>query len=111
MAKFFGIDFGTTNSAVVQYDSQATLHTFTHIGDGDEPLPMPSVVAVDNLTQEVKVGRAKLRIEVIKLREGGKHLVIESVKSLLDADEVWSTPANVWRPEDIAARVVRRAIG
>jgi molecular chaperone DnaK len=104
MAKFFGIDFGTTNSAVVQYDSQATLHTFTHIGDGDEPLPMPSVVAVDNLTQEVKVGR-EVKNRIIKLREGGKHLVIESVKSLLDADEVWSTPANVWRPEDIAARL------
>ncbi len=104
MAKFFGIDFGTTNSAVVQYDTQATLNPFKHIGDGDEPLPMPSVVAVDNLTQEVRVGR-EVKNRLIKLREGGRHLVIESVKSLLDADEVWSTPANVWRPEDIAARL------
>lgn len=104
MAKYFGIDFGTTNSAVVQYDTQATLTPFRHIGDGDEPIPISSVVAVDNLTQEVKVGRG-VKNRLIQLRAGGRHLVVESVKSLLDADETWPTPARVWRPEDIAAEL------
>lgn len=104
MAKYFGIDFGTTNSAVVQYDTQTALAPFRHIGDGDEPIPIPSVVAVDNLTREVKVGRG-VKNRLIQLRAGGKHLVIESVKSLLDADETWPAPARVWRPEDIAAEL------
>ena len=103
MAKYFGIDFGTTNSAVVQYDTRKALDPFRHVG-GDDNEPIPSVVAVDNLTQEVKVGRG-VKDNLIRLREGDKHLVIESVKSLLDADEIWSTPARVWRPEDIAAEL------
>lgn len=104
MAKHFGIDFGTTNSAVVLYDTARTLDPFKQVGDGDGSVPVPSVVAVDNLTHKVTVGRS-VKDKIIKLREGGGHLVVESVKSLLDSDEVWKTPSGVWRPEDVAAEL------
>ena len=104
MSTYFGIDFGTTNSAVVLYDRRKGGNRFTHIGGVDEN-PFPSVVAVDNLTQEVLTGLDKY--SVITLREGGMHLVVESVKSVLDSGQVWTTPNRTWRAEDIASELFK----
>ena len=101
MTNYFGIDFGTTNSAVVRYESR--LKRFYNIGDEDET-PFPSIVAIDNLTQKVAAGR-KVKEKIITLREGGLHLVVESVKSVLDRDEFWVTPAKIWQAADIAAEL------
>ena len=103
MAKYFGIDFGTTNSAVVVYDDQRKL--FTKIGERG-PIPFPSVVAVDNFTQEVLAGQ-KVKDRLIHFREGGLHLVIESVKTILDSDQLWVTPAKIWRAEEIASELFK----
>ena len=103
MAKHFGIDFGTTNSAVVVYDDQRKL--FTRIGEKG-PIPFPSVVAIDNLTQRVSAGQ-RVKEQIISLREGGLHLVIESVKTMLDSDQLWATPARTWLAEDIASELFR----
>lgn len=105
MANYFGIDFGTTNSAVVWYDRGKNVQRFIHIGDYDDN-PYPSVVAVDNLTQEVTGGR-RVKERIIQLREGASHLVVESVKSALDTDAVWPTPARVWDAESITAELFR----
>jgi molecular chaperone DnaK len=104
MSTYFGIDFGTTNSAVVLYDRRKSGNRFTHIGGVDEN-PFPSVVAVDNLTQEVLTGLDKY--SVIRLREGGMHLVVESVKSVLDSGQVWTTPNRTWRAENIASELFK----
>jgi molecular chaperone DnaK len=101
MTNYFGIDFGTTNSAVVRYESR--LKRFYNIGDEDEN-PFPSVVAIDNLTQKVAAGR-RVRENIVRLREGGLHLVVESVKSILDRDEFWVTPSRKWQAADIAAEL------
>jgi molecular chaperone DnaK len=103
MAKYFGIDFGTTNSAVVVYDDQRK--RFTRIGEKG-PIPFPSIVAVDNLTQEVWAGQ-KVKDRLIELREGRLHVVVESVKSMLDADQLWTTPRKTWRAEAIASELFR----
>jgi molecular chaperone DnaK len=103
MAKFFGIDFGTTNSAIVVYDDQRKL--FTKIGE-QGPIPFPSIVAIDNFTQEVRAGQ-KVKESIIKLREGGLHLVIESVKTMLDSDQLWTTPTKTWRAEEIASELFK----
>lgn len=103
MAKHFGIDFGTTNSAVVIYDDQR--RRFTRIGEKG-PIPFPSVIAVDNLTQEVSAG-LEVKDQIIAMREGGMHLVIESVKTLLDTDQLWTTPGRTWRAGDIASELFR----
>lgn len=105
MSRYFGIDFGTTNSAVVLYDERRTINRFTHVGDSDEN-PFASVVAVDNLTQKVSVGR-EVRDQIVRLREGGMHLVVESVKTNLDSDLLWTTPSRIWRAEDIASELFK----
>ncbi len=105
MSRFFGIDFGTTNSAVVLFDARRTINRFTHVGDRDEN-PFPSVVAVDNLTQQVSAGRV-VKDQIITLREGGMHLVVESVKTNLDSDLVWTTPSRIWRAKDITSELFK----
>lgn len=105
MARLFGIDFGTTNSAVVLFDERRTINRFTHVGDRDEN-PFASVVAVDNLTQEVSAGRV-VKDQIIRLREGGMHLVVESVKTELDSDRLWTTPSRIWRARDIATELFK----
>lgn len=103
MANYFGIDFGTTNSAVVWYERGRTTARFLSIGDEDHH-PYPSIIAIDNLTQQVTGGRT-VKEKVIQLREGNAHLVVESVKTALDEDAFWPTPARTWNAEDIASKL------
>ena len=57
MASWFGIDFGTTNSAAVSLTgTDSDTITPIHYGD-DEGRPMPSVVAINRQTREIVVGR------------------------------------------------------
>ncbi len=106
MAKHFGIDFGTTNSAVFCYELGAGGNVPYKVGDVDGR-PFPSVVAIDHLTQEVMVGRqAKERI--IQLRSGGSHLVVESVKGVLDKDLPYPTPTRNWSSEEIATLLFQK---
>ena len=105
MANYFGIDFGTTNSAVVWYQREQHFQQFVNIGDYDNN-PYSSVVAVDSLTQSVQSGR-RVKEQIIRLREGGAHLVVESIKSALDTDQVWHTPAKTWDAESVARELFR----
>lgn len=103
MANFYGIDFGTTNSSVVCFQREQHLSRYINIGDSNNN-PVPSVVAIDNLTQQISVGRI-VRDRIIQYRESGTHTVIESVKSALDTDAVWSTPTRQWDAKAIAAEL------
>lgn len=102
--RHFGIDFGTTNSSVVEY---VTLNGRTHRrqhGD-DEGRPMPSIVAIDKETGEVFTGRDawNKRSELAQTCE-----CIQSVKSLLEVDG-WSKfiAGRWWSAKDIAAEVFK----
>lgn len=78
----FGIDFGTTNSSVVQCVSLNGKTTRIPHGD-DEGRPMPSIVAINKETGEVFTGREawNKRSELAQSCE-----CIQSVKSLLEVD-------------------------
>ena len=83
---WFGIDFGTTNSAAVSFTgtSQDNLEQITY-GD-NEGRPMPSVVAVNKETGEVLVGREAKNKRNSRLY--GYHY-FGSIKTILDSDEKW----------------------
>lgn len=81
MAQAFGIDFGTTNSAVVEYVNGR----FVNVGDYDSN-PFPSVVMIDRLTQKVSCGR-EVKERIIELREQHNCIVVESVKTFLASDD------------------------
>lgn len=99
----FGIDFGTTNSAVVLYNERT--NTFDRIGDAsDINTPIASMVSIDKINDQVAVG-LEVRRNLLHLLENEGHLVVGSVKSFLDSDEVRESSNRAWNAEEIAAEL------
>lgn len=92
----YGIDFGTTNSAIV-YKGQT-------LGVGDDR-PFPSVVAFHRVTGEIICGPEARRAR--ESLEQQDYLVIPSVKRLLGSGESWSIGGKVLTPTDVAAELFK----
>ena len=94
----FGIDFGTTNCAVV-FDQDVLLD----VGGGDRPFP--SVVAIENLTGEVMCGpRAKDQRGELAAND---WTVVTSVKRQLGKGLVVRAGTRGFDPVDVAAELFR----
>ena len=106
MANFFGIDFGTTNSAVVAIAAinGEMVGEPTNIGnEGSRRYPMPSYVAIDRETGEVFTGlQAKKSIVNYK-----KYQVFKSIKSVIDEDKTWEIAGKTWTQIDIATELFK----
>lgn len=104
LGQSFGIDFGTTNSSVVQYLTTSYAGRFLKYGD-DEGRPIPSIVAIDRDTGEVHTGRDawNRRSELESTCE-----CIPSIKRILDNDS-WSKiiAGREWTVVDIATEVFK----
>lgn len=108
LGQSFGIDFGTTNSSVVQYMTTAGRSEFVPYGD-DEGRPIPSIVAIDRNTGVVHTGRdAWNRRSELE----GKCECIPSIKSLL-ADDSWNRTiaGRRWTVLDVATEVMKALKG
>ena len=101
---WFGIDFGTTNSAAFSFtgvDENSIVPI--HYGD-DEGRPFPSVVAINKETGEVICGReAKEQRNTLR----GTHAYFSSIKSIIDSDQTWTIAGKIWSPEDIASEILK----
>jgi molecular chaperone DnaK len=96
----FGIDFGTTNSGAVGFQ-RGELRCFGH----DAKQPLPSVIAINRLTGQVRaIGReAYDRRE--ELREHCE--IISSVKSHLgDDSRHWIIGPETWTPERVTTEIL-----
>ncbi len=103
MATHFGIDFGTTNSAV---------HAITAIGDSiddefdigeNDRRPLPSFVAIHKQTGEIVTGLdAKSSIT-----DEDEYMVFSSIKTIIGEDRVWEIAGKTWTPTDIAAELFK----
>ena len=102
--KCFGIDFGTTNSSVVQYVSYGDRGETVPFGDS-EGRPIPSIVAIDRTTGEVHTGRDAWNRR-LELEES--CVCIPSVKAVLD-DDGWGRhiAGKWWTAEDVATEVFK----
>lgn len=100
-SNFFGIDFGTTNSATVGISSYKAEKKEILYGD-DEQRPVPSVVAIDKETGKVYTGREawERRQELSQRCE-----YIPSVKSLLDGGWSKKIAGKTWTPYLVASEV------
>ena len=99
---WFGIDFGTTNSAAFSFTGTTTYNVLPiHYGD-DEGRPMPSIVAINRETGEVIIGREAKdkRNSLIET-----HEFFTSIKSIIDSDKTWEFGGKTWTPEDITAEI------
>lgn len=104
MASCFGIDFGTTNSAVVAIAEVKgkRVGAARNIGE-DERHPLPSFVAINKMTGEVKTGR-----EAKKTITGSdEYQVFSSVKTIIDEEKEWMIAGRRWTPVDIAAELFK----
>lgn len=101
---FFGIDFGTTHSAVVccaKY-GDATEKFFC----GDElDLPIRSAVAIDKNTGKIYTGR-RAWSKKTELSESCEY--IASVKTMLDEkDRKWEIAGEIWTPVKVATELFK----
>ncbi len=101
--RYFGIDFGTTNTAVVSFDRRTT----DNVGDTSyEGRPFPSVVAIDNFTGAVTCGgAAKKQAAVYGATDA--HTLVRSIKLALDTDQAWLGPGRQFTAEDLASELLR----
>lgn len=104
---FWGVDFGTTNSAMLGHlkDIHGSAYTLLEIRDSDGG-PFSSVVAIDVDTNEVFVGyEAKNRYYTSPYQ----YKFISSIKTVLE-DDSWQVQirGKIWEAKDIAAEIFRQ---
>lgn len=105
LTAYFGIDFGTTNSATVGYVKGAHDSTARQIQYGDNlGRPIPSVVAINKETGEVYTGR-KAWEKKMELSESCEY--IPSIKTILDQNTHFNIAGRIWTPSDIACEVFK----
>ena len=100
MNDVFGIDFGTTNSAVI---GRQLLHTQKY-GDKDEQ-PFPSLVAISRATGKVHaIGREAWnhRLELAESCE-----MLSSAKMYLGTDKVWRIGPEAWTPMRVVTEILK----
>lgn len=93
----FGIDFGTTNSAVV-WDANTLL-------DVGNERPFPSLVAIDKATGRVQTGRPAR--EQRERLEQDDFIVISSVKKYLGRPMTWRAGGRSWTPRMVACELFK----
>ena len=102
MANFFGIDFGTTNSAVVSI-AEVDGERISVLNIGEERRPLPSFVAIHKETGEVRTGsEAKNSIS-----DSDEYEIFPSIKSIIDKDCEWIIAGKTWTQIDIAAELFK----
>jgi molecular chaperone DnaK len=100
MSECFGIDFGTTNSAIVRME-------FEHIDRyaDDQGLPYPSIIAIDKMTGQVKSRGREAWKKRERLRESCE--IITSVKTYLGTDKTWNIGESTWSPRRVTTEILK----
>lgn len=99
---YIGIDFGTTNTALVYFDD---LKGKALVGDKNKQ-PLPSIVALNDLTGDVKVGTIVKR-NIQTLQEDNYQIVL-SIKTILDDPlKKWVINGKTWDTIDVAAEIFK----
>lgn len=105
MANFFGIDFGTTNSAVVAIAeiNGEMVGDPQNIGDRGTQRPLPSYVAINKKDGTVRTGLDAKK----SISDSDEYQVFSSIKSVIDDDETREIAGKSWSPVDIAAELFK----
>jgi molecular chaperone DnaK len=97
--EYFGIDFGTTNTAVVRVQDDEYGRQITHLGeDGD--YPFSSIVAIPKDGGNLLFGR---KVREQRLALAGTHEVYTSMKSYLGKSDSFVVGGKRYYPKDITA--------
>jgi len=102
MANYFGIDFGTTNSAVVVIP-EIEEERYDEIKIGEDKRPLPSFVAINKETGAVSTGR----MAKVELSGTEEYYLFPSIKTIIGEDMSWKIAGKTWTPVDIAAELFK----
>lgn len=105
MSWAFGIDFGTTNSAVVGISGGA--HQCFGDGIADSPQPYPSIAAIEIATDRIRTGRSVWEHRA-ELTEDGRHRVVVSAKQYLATPHEWVTDGRRWTAESVVCEIFKQ---
>ena len=100
---FIGIDFGTTNTSVVQIISDEYGKKILHLGEEGE-YPFSSIVAVPKKNGTMLFGR---EVKRRRLELSGEYDIIYSMKSYLGMDEEFIFGNKRYTPTDITAAFLK----
>lgn len=100
MSESFGIDFGTTNSAMVGISHGHAANYGDDVGQ-----PYPSIVAIDKMTGDV-ISRGRDAWNRREELRPSCH-IITSVKTLLDSNETWKCDTRTWTPEEVTTEILK----
>lgn len=100
---YFGIDFGTTNSAVVAITEIAENNFSINKSGESEKAPLPSFVAINKSTGEVRTGLTAKR----NISNSDEYITFSSVKSIIGEELSWNIAGKTWTPIDIAAELFK----
>lgn len=104
LENYYGIDFGTTCSAMVnnRLDDKKNVEILQyHDGDGH---PIPSVVAIDKKTGKVYTGRVAWNM---KNELNDSCEVFSSIKTIIDQERSIYIAGKYWTPIDIACEIFK----
>lgn len=103
MANYYGIDFGTTNSAVYSISAIGnSIDDEFPIGE-DDRRPMPSYVAIHKKTGDIVTGLDAKN----SILDGGEYHIFSSIKTIIGEDKEWIIAGRKWTPVDIAAELFK----
>lgn len=103
MANYFGIDFGTTNSAVVAIATDVDGKKIGELTIGEERRPLPSYVAIHRENGTVKTGLEAKR----SISDTEEYAVFSSIKSIIGEDKEWIIAGKTWTQIDIATELFK----
>ncbi len=102
---YFGIDFGTTNCAVVSIQAVdgERVGLNQKIGEEYSNNPLPSFVAINKITGEVETGISAKET----ILESDEFVVFPSIKRIIGEDCKWKIAGKEWSQIDIAAELFK----
>lgn len=103
MRVYFGLDFGTTNSALVGIRKVGNTTSFIKFQDGAHN-PFPSLVLLHKVDGTIKTGY-EVRRNQKQLAED--YYVIKSIKSIIDTNTYWSVGNKKWTPIEVAGEIFK----
>lgn len=96
-----GIDFGTTNSALVNFSEKNGITCL-----GEDKMPLSSIVALNRKTGEVKIG-FNVKSHIFELEND--HEIVLSIKTILDdLRKKWHVAGREWTTIDVAAEILKK---
>ena len=103
MRVYFGLDFGTTNSALVGIRKVGNTTSFIKFQD-EAGNPFPSLVLLHKVDGTIKTGREAWRNQKTL---ADNYYVIHSIKSIIDTNKYWSVGNKKWTPIEVAGEIFK----